>query len=84
MTGPHEVLGRVFDVVLVHVLGDFEVRLLPVRVELVLEEVEVGNEPLEEGLVHGGVEGAKQREDRDTTFARNTRAGVGRLVLLLF
>ena len=65
-------------------LGDLEVRLLPVRVELVLEEVEVGDELLEEGLVHDGVEGAQQREDRDATLARDARAGVGRLVLLLF
>ena len=57
-----EVLGRVLEVVLVHVLGDLEVRLLPVRVELVLEEVEVRDELLEEGLVHDGVEGAQQRE----------------------
>ena len=66
------------------VLGDLEVRLLPVRVELVLEEVEVRHELLEERLVHGGVEGSQQREDRDTTLASDTRAGVRRLVLLLF
>ena len=83
LAGAQEVLGRVLEVVLVHVLGDLEVRLLPVRVELVLEEVEVGDEFLEEGLVHGGVEGAEQREDRDSTLARDARAGVGRLVLLL-
>jgi hypothetical protein len=79
-----EVLRRVLDVELLHVLGDLEVRLLPVHVELVLEEVEVRNELLEELLVHRGVEGAQQREDRDATLARDARTGVGRLVLLLF
>ena len=65
-------------------LGDLEVRLLPVRVELVLEEVEVRDELLEEGLVHDGVECAQQREDRDAALAGDASAGVGCLVLLLF
>jgi len=47
-------------------------------------EVEVGDEPLEEGLVHGGVERTKQREDGDPALARDSRTRVGRLVLLLF
>jgi len=44
----------------------------------------VRDELLEERLVHDGVERAQQREDRDATLARDARAGVGRLVLLLF
>src|ERR1019366_4601032 len=40
-------------------------------------------ELLEEALIHRGVEGAQQGEDRDTALARNASTGVGGLVLLL-
>ena len=85
LAGAQEVLGRVVDVELLHVLGDLEVRLLPVQRGTGPRGSRSARRTSRRTPRPSTVSSARsKREDRDATLARDARAGVGRLVLLLF